>query len=66
MARLCFFPGGGRGPVGMAEVTTRSARSLLPPNWTPAFAGEARVDGTAGNHPQNFATARTPYVRGAP
>jgi len=39
---LLCFPGEGRGPVGKAVSTTCSQDHSRPPDWTPAFAGEAQ------------------------
>ena len=38
-------PGGGRGPIGMAEVTAYFAPSRSSPGWAPAFAGVVAVVG---------------------
>ena len=39
------FPGEGRGPVEMVGVTGGNLRQFRCRDWTPAFAGEARIMG---------------------
>ena len=52
------LPGEGRGPVAKAHVTADNASPLPSPDWTPAFAGEGRIE--AGDHAALLAAYRRP------